>query len=169
MEEAFEILERTPNVLEQLLSGLSNSWIDNNEGKDSWSPYDIVGHLVYGEQIAWIDRAKALMNESPEPFAPFDREAQLKKTEREEISKLLKEFKELRYKNLETLKGMKISEDDLNKKGIHPAFGEVKLKQFLSAWVVHDLGHIRQITRVLAKQYKDEVGPWAEYLRILKE
>ena len=109
------------------------------------------------------------MNESAEPFAPFDREAQFKRPEREDVSKLLKEFKELRENNLRTLREMKISEEDLNKKGIHPAFGEVTLKQFLSAWVVHDLGHIRQITRVMAKQYKDEVGPWAEYLKILNE
>ncbi len=168
INEAIEILERTPDVLERLLTGLSDTWIVQNEGEGTWSPYDVVGHLVHGEKTDWINRAKTIMEEIREPFAPFDREAQFQDSNGKSIEELLNEFYTLRTGNLEILKGMDITEEDLNKRGIHPAFGEVTLKQLLSTWAVHDLGHIAQITRVMAKQYNEEVGPWEEYLRIIK-
>ena len=167
--EAIEILERTPKVLEQLLSNLSDIWVENNEGTDTWSPYDIIGHLIHGEQTDWISRAKMIIDMNPEPFPPFDREAQFKNPKTKSINELLEEFGLLRKKNLEILKGSKINEENLKKKGIHPVFGEVTLKQLLSTWVVHDLSHIRQIARVMAKQYKDDIGPWEEYLKIVNE
>ena len=169
LKEAIEILERTPNVLEQLLSGLSENWLYKNEGGESWSPFDIVGHLIHGEENDWINRTKHILEEKPGPFVPFNRFAHLEKSKGKTISQLLEEFKSLRSKSLETLRGLNLTEDDLNKKGEHPAFNEVTLKQLLSTWVVHDLGHIRQAVRAMAKQYMYDVGPWAEYLPVLRE
>ena len=169
LNEAIEILERTPAVLEQLLTGLSDSWIYNNEGENTWSPFDIVGHLLHGEKTDWITRAKLVMKDEQQTFEPFDRFAQLKDSQGKSIGQLLAEFKTLRTQNLETLKKMNISEDHLQKTGIHPNLGQVTLKELLSTWVVHDLGHIRQMTRVMAKQYKNELGPWEKYLPVVHE
>lgn len=168
INKSIEILNRTPLVIESLLAGLPDEWIMNNEGKDTWSPYIIVGHLIHGEKTDWIPRAKMILSDSEiKTFTPFDRFAQLDDDRKRPIKELLNEFKELRAKNLAELKSLKIDHADLLKKGIHPELGEVTLKELLSTWVVHDLGHISQITRVMAKQYRDEVGPWIEYLGIL--
>ena len=163
-----EILERTPHTLESLLLNLSDEWLMNNEGENTWSPYDIIGHLIHGERTDWVTRTKIILsNTINKTFEPFDRFAQMNQEEKP-ISELLKEFKELRTKNLNVIKALKLTPDDLSKKGIHPDLGEATLQELLSTWVVHDLGHISQVTRVMAKQYKTEVGPWKQYLRILK-
>lgn len=169
LNKAMEILERTPSVLDELLKGLSESWFMTNEGEDTWSPYDIVGHLIHGDTTDWIPRTRHILDQKPEPFVPFNRFAQFENSKGKSISQLLTEFKELRAKNIKALKEMNITEDDLNKKGKHPAFGEVTLKQLLSTWVVHDLGHIRQTVRVMAKQYKNDIGPWEKYLPVVHE
>ena len=169
LTEAVEILERTPAVLEQLLSGLSESWIHNNEGEKTWSPFDILGHLVHGEKTDWITRAKLVLQNNQQTFEPFDRFAQFESSKGKTITDLLVEFKTLRSKNLDILKNMNISEDDLLKTGIHPNLGQVNLRELLSTWTVHDLGHIRQMTRVMAKQYKQELGPWEKYLPVVHE
>ena len=169
LNRAIEILERTPEVLEKLLDGLSDSWINNNEGDETWSPFDIIAHLVHGEKTDWIARAKIILENKKGFFKPFDRFSQFEDSKGENISQLLTEFKALRNENLDTLRKLNIDDNDLVKIGIHPDFGEVNLRQLLSTWVVHDLGHIRQIARVMAKQYKYEIGPWEEYLPVVHE
>jgi uncharacterized damage-inducible protein DinB len=167
--KSIEILERTPAVLYMMLNNLSPDWITTNEGAETWSAFDIVGHLVHGEKADWIPRAETILAEGPDKtFHPFDRFAQFEASKGKSLAELLDEFSKLRKKNLEKLKAFRLTNEDLNKKGIHPAFGEVTLTQLLATWVVHDLNHIAQISRVMAKQYQVEVGPWIEYLRILQ-
>ncbi len=169
INEAIEILERTPKVLKHLLSGLSKEWISNNEGENTWSPYDVIGHLVHGEEVDWLARTKIILEfEETKTFEPFDRFAQFEKSKGKSIHKLLEEFEQLRKANLEALKSLNISDADLDKKGSHPGLGTVTLKNLLACWVAHDLSHIAQISRVMAKQYSSEIGPWHEYLAIMK-
>jgi len=168
LDKSKEILKRTPEVLETLLTGLSKEWIENNEGENTWSPYDIVGHLIFGEKTDWIVRIKIILNESEHKhFKPFDRFAQFNEDHNRPIGDLIIEFKLLREKNLYELDSLEITQNDFDRIGIHPEFGNVTLKQLISTWAVHDLGHIAQISRVMAKQYKEEVGPWINYLSIL--
>lgn len=168
IDKSIEILSRTPLVLESLLVGLSNEWILTNEGENTWSPYNVVGHLVHGEKTDWITRVKIVISDTGnKTFTPFDRFAQMKSDQSIPIAELLQEFKILRRKNLNELKTFQINNSTLNMTAMHPSLGVVNLKQLLSTWVAHDLGHIAQITRVMAKQYKSEVGPWKNYLGIL--
>ncbi|MBT8324388.1 MAG: DinB family protein [Winogradskyella sp.] len=170
IDKSLEILNRTPMVLETLLGGLSKDWLKNNEGENTWSPYNVVGHLVHGEKTDWMTRVKIVLSETGnKTFTPFDRFAQMQADQSIPIETLLSEFKTLRQKNLTELNALKIDDSKLNMEGMHPALGVVKLKQLLSTWVAHDLGHIAQITRVMAKQYKSEVGPWKNYLGILNK
>ena len=170
IEKAIEILERTPLTLETLLKGISEEWLKNDEGENTWSPYSIVGHLIHGEKTDWIPRARILLSDSEnKTFIPFNRFAQNNENQETPIEELLEEFKERRSENLKELKSLQINNSKLKEKGIHPELGEVNLKELLSTWVVHDLGHISQISRVMAKQYKNEVGVWKEYLGILKK
>jgi hypothetical protein len=153
-----------------MLNGLPDDWIHNNEGGDSWCPYDVVGHYIHGEKTDWIPRAQIILNVTGDKkFVPFDRFAQFKNSEGKTMNELLDTFRELRGKNIEALEAMHITENDLRLTGIHPDFGLVTLKQLLSTWVVHDLNHIYQISRVMSKQYRDAVGPWNAFLRILKD
>ncbi|MDC8105422.1 DinB family protein [Chryseobacterium sp. PTM-20240506] len=168
LDKATEILERTPDVLTSLLEGLSDEWIYTNEGEETWSPFDIIGHLIHGEKTDWMIRAEITLSDGPEKtFTPFDRFAQFEESKGKTLSQLLTEFRDLRKKNLITLQSKNITDEDLDKTGIHPAFGDTTLRQLLSTWVAHDLGHIAQISRVMAKQYKYDVGPWRNYLPIL--
>ncbi len=170
LEKSIEILERTPDVLNTLLKDISAEWTLNNEGGDTWSVYDIVGHLIYGEKTDWIPRAEIILSENDDKkFEPYDRFAQFKESKGKSLQQLLDEFVKLRSKNMEQLLSKRLTNKDLEKTGIHRAFGEVTLSQLLATWAVHDLNHISQIARVMAKQYKKAVGPWAEYLGILKE
>lgn len=169
LHKSLEILERTPTVLKNLLLGLSDDWLMNNEGEGSWSPYDVIGHLIHGEKTDWLTRAKIIMsNASDKTFESFDRFAQMEKASSKSLAELLDEFEQLRAKNLQQLKAIHINEENLSKTGTHPDLGKVNLRELLSTWTVHDLGHIAQISRVMAKQYKSEVGPWKAYLGILK-
>ncbi|MCB0432442.1 MAG: DinB family protein [Mangrovimonas sp.] len=169
IEKSVEILERTPKTLEVLLNGLSDDWIYNNEGEDTWNVFDVIGHLVHGEKTDWMERTLIILSsDGNKTFAPFDRFAQFKDSRGKTLQQLLEEFQELRTSNLQILKDLQISHSDMKKTGIHPSFGQVTLEQLLSTWVVHDLNHLSQISRVLAKQYKDSVGSWEAYLRILK-
>lgn len=168
MDKSIQILERTPHVLENLLRNISPEWAMNNEGHDTFSPYDVIGHLIHGEKTDWIPRMEIILSDrSDETFEPYDRFAQLHNSKGKSLNQLLAEFKTLRQDNIELLKSKKLSDEDLNKTAIHPAFGRITLQQLLAAWTVHDLGHIAQISRVMAKQYKEEAGPWIEYLPIL--
>jgi DinB superfamily len=169
LEKSIEILERTPTVLNSLLQGISDELIFANEGGETWNIFDVIGHLVHGEKTDWIPRIKIILSDlTDKTFPPFDRFAQFDDSQNKSLSALLNEFAELRQKGVETLRSKNIADTDLVKTGIHPAFGEITISQLLATWVVHDLDHISQISRILAKQYKDEVGPWIEYLKILK-
>ncbi|HKS28793.1 MAG TPA: DinB family protein [Pyrinomonadaceae bacterium] len=165
---AKEILSRTPSVLNALVAGLPDEWVFSNEGPESWSPYDIVGHLIHGEETDWIPRARIILEHGEErAFEPFDRFAMFEKSEGKSINELLKRFEQLRGESLLALDEMNITSELLEKRGRHPELGVVTLGQLLSTWVVHDLGHVAQITRVMAKQYKESVGAWQAYLSIL--
>lgn len=168
LKNSIQILDSTPDVLHSLLSKLPEDLVIANEGNDSWSPYDIIGHLIHGEKTDWIDRVKIILSEySDKNFSSFDRTAHFSKSKHKSINDLLSEFKNLRLNNIRTLKDLDLKERDFDKEGIHPEFGKVTLSQLLSAWVVHDLDHLAQISRVIAFQYKEAAGPWKKYLKIL--
>ncbi len=170
IHQSIEILERTPVVLQNLLEGLSAEWTSNNEGGKTWSAYDVIGHLIHGDKTDWLARAELILSENVEKkFQPFDRFAQFENSKGKTLKQLLDEFKEIRNANIKRLISLNITERNLEIIGVHPTFGEVTLSQLLSTWIVHDLDHISQIVRVMAKQYKNEVGPWIEFLKILKQ
>lgn len=169
IQKSIAVLERTPFVIEMLLRDLPEDWTVNNEGEGTWSPYDIVGHLIHGEKTDWIPRMKIILSDSEnKTFQPFDRFAQFNDSKGKTLSELLVEFKLRRKASVEILNSQKITEDQLGRTGVHPKFGSVTLKELLATWVAHDLNHIGQIVRVMAKQYHNEVGPWKEFLGILK-
>lgn len=168
LQKSIPILERTPSVIRGLLYGLDGEWTSNNEGSDTWSPYDVVGHLLHGEHNDWITRVKITMNDDSGQYVPFNRTAMFEESKGKSLAQLLDEFEDARKNNLQELKQMNITEQDLDKTAIHPSFGLVTLRQLLSTWVAHDLSHIVQISRTMAKQYKEEVGPWKEYLSVMK-
>ena len=169
LDKSIEILERTPLVIETMLQGVSDEWIQANEGADTWSPYDIVGHYIHGEKTDWIPRLELILSDAPnKKFEPFDRFAQSRDSQGKSLQQLLNEFKAMRQTSLLKLKSKNLTDRDFVRKGIHPVFGEVTVAQLLATWVAHDLNHIAQIARVMAKQYKAEVGPWIQYLRILQ-
>ncbi|MGD6963589.1 DinB family protein [Fictibacillus phosphorivorans] len=165
--EALEILERTPAVLTHLLSGLSHEWLISKEGGDSWSSLEVIAHLIECEKSNWIPRINSILSSHEnEPLPSFDRFSHLGKETG--IEELLREFLQCRQQSLYQLGNLKIGTFNLNKTGIHPEFGSITLHQLLSTWAVHDLTHINQITRILAKRYACDVGPWKTYLSILK-
>lgn len=169
VNEAVEILRRTPVTLNSLLAGLSEEWTLTNESEDSWSVFDVIGHLLEGEKKDWMLRTNIILTQSNGgQFPPFDRFAQEKSSIGKTLDHLLEEFLHHREQNLIELQSLNLSEEDLDKIGIHPEFGEVTLRQHLATWVAHDLNHLAQICRIMAKQYKDETGPWTRYLRILQ-
>lgn len=168
IDKALEVLEQTPSTLYSFLSNLSDEWIHSNEGENTWSVFDVIGHLIHGEKTDWIQRSKIILSDSEnKTFESFDRFAQFEISKGKSIAQLLQEFSDLRAENLKELKTLKITEAQFNLKAIHPELGEVTLKALLASWVTHDLGHIAQIARIMAKQYKDEVGPWEAYIPIL--
>jgi hypothetical protein len=162
------VIERTPRVLQAMLSGLPPDWTDVTEGPDTWSPYIVVGHLVHGERTDWIPRARLILEQGPKrPFTPYDRFAQIHDSQGKSLHDLLDEFARLRAENLETLARWQLTDAHLALGGEHPEFGTVTLRQLLATWVAHDLTHIAQIARVMAKQYREAVGPWRAYLPIM--
>jgi hypothetical protein len=168
-QEACNILERTPLILRSLLAGLANDLIMNNEGADTFSPYDVVGHLIHGEKTDWVVRAKIILEHGvTKPFDPYDRFAQYEESKGKNLDQLLDEFEKIRKENVAWLQSIQLTEDDLERKGAHPVLGEVTLRNLLSTWVVHDLTHIAQVTRVMSKQYIEEMGPWPQFFRILQ-
>lgn len=168
MELALQILERTPAVLSALLAGLADAWTAPNEGSETFSAYENVAHLLHGEHSDWIPRARLILEQGADRrFAPFDRFAHRRESAGRSLPELLDELAHTRARNIALLRGWNITERELDLTGEHPAFGTVTLRQLLATWVVHDLGHTAQIARVMAKQYRAEVGPWREYLPIL--
>jgi hypothetical protein len=167
-EKAYPLLDRTPAVLSVLLPDLDEQWTFNNEGPETFSPFDVVGHLIHGEKTDWPDRIKLILEKgTSSSFVPYDRFAMFKESEGKTLNQLLKEFETLRLKNMQWLRSLNLKEQDLGKKGLHPHLGEVTMSQLIAAWVVHDLTHIAQISRVMAKQYKQAIGPWVEFFRVL--
>lgn len=168
LTRALEILERTPATFRALLGGLTEDWTAPNEGPDTFSPFDNLGHLIHGERTDWIPRARIILAQGTNRrFEPYDRFAQYRESQGKTVAALLDEFEELRAANLATLRGWQLGERELALEGEHPGLGPVTLRQLLGAWVVHDLGHVAQTARVLAKQYREAVGPWREYLPVL--
>jgi hypothetical protein len=168
LAHAQEVLERTPFTFRALLGGLPDAWTAPNEGPDTFSAFDNVGHLVHGERTDWIPRARIILAQGTNRrFEPYDRFAQYRESEGKTMAELLDEFARLRAENLATLRGWRLTERELALEGEHPEFGPVTLRQLLSTWVAHDLGHVAQTARVLAKQYREAVGPWRAYLPVL--
>ena len=165
---ALPVLERTPRVLRELLDGLPQEWIQATEGPDTWSPFDVVGHLIHGERTDWLPRTEIIVREGESrPFPPFDRVAMFEASRGRSLAELLTTFAELRAANLERLRALALREEDLRRRGRHPELGSVTLDQHLATWVAHDLSHIGQIVRVMGRQYAEAVGPWRAYLPML--
>jgi uncharacterized damage-inducible protein DinB len=170
VESAAALLTRTPGILDSWLRGLGDEWIRADEGADTWSAFDVVGHLIQGERLDWIPRARMILEEGLwSEFDPFDRFAQLEADRGRTMNELLDEFAELRGRNLEELQALDLSPPNLDRRGRHPELGEVTLRQLLATWVAHDLGHLAQIARVMAGRYGTEVGPWSRYMSILQD
>ena len=168
MEEATALLSRTPSTLDALLRGLPESWTLAHEGGETWSPFDVIGHLIHGEEVDWIPRAKIILADGDtRAFEKFDRLAQLTASAARTLPNLLDDFARLREANLRELASLSLTNVDLDRLGRHPELGVVTLRQLLATWVAHDLDHVMQISRVLGRQYSDEVGPWRAYLRII--
>ena len=163
------ILTRTPEVIKDLVINLDETWLHANEGEGTWSPHEVVAHLIFGEQTDWIPRMQLILSDKEDKtFAPFDRNGHFQVAAGRTIESLLHQFEELRKENIHILLAADLIEDDLRKTAMHPALGTVTLGQLLASWVVHDMTHIYQISRTIAKQYEVEVGPWKEYMGILK-
>ena len=168
IDEAIAILARTPSTLDALLRGLPESWTLAHEGGETWSPFDVMGHLIHGEHVDWIPRAKIILTQGDtRAFDRFDRSAHFSASAGRTLPDLLDEFTRLREANLRELGSLNLTNSDLDRPGRHPELGVVTLRQLLAAWATHDLDHLMQISRVLARQYSDEVGPWRAYLRII--
>ncbi len=169
LTQGIAVLERTPRALDALLRGLPDAWVRANEGGETWSPYDVVGHLIYGEKTDWIPRARMILEEGERrAFVPFDRFAQFRESAGTSLETLLDEFAKLRTGNLKTLRDWNLTPAKLALRGTHPDFGSVTLGQLLATWVAHDLDHMFQISRVMAKQYAEAVGPWKGYLKVVR-
>ena len=169
LSEAIQLLQRTPATLTALVGGMPENWLKLTEGGGTWSCYDVVGHLIHGELTDWIPRARMILEHGEsKSFTPFDRCAMFREDQTRPVSALLDQFAFLRGENIGILQSLKLSEADLSRRGMHPELGSVTLGQLLSTWVAHDMTHVAQIARVTAKQYCHEVGPWKQYLSVLK-
>lgn len=169
LNQAVEVLERTPTVLNAMLDGVSEPWITSNYGPDTFSPFDVVGHLIHGEREDWIPRARMILEHGEsKPFEPFDRYAMYKDSAGKSIDELLATFAALRDQNVTALRAMNLKPEQLDLRGTHPELGRVTMRQLLATWVVHDLNHIHQIAKCMAYQYGEEVGPWRVHVGVLK-
>jgi len=168
LQDTISLLTRTPAVLDVLLRDLAETWTLRNEGENTWSAFDIVGHLIHGERTDWMPRVKSILQfGESQAFASFDRLAQLRESQRKSLGQLLDEFARLRAENLKELGALNLRPEDLERRGRHPALGVVTLSELLSTWAAHDLTHLHQISRVMAYQYREAVGPWSAYLGVL--
>lgn len=167
---AIDVLRRTPATLAALLDGIDHAWARGTEGPDTFSPFDVVGHLVDGEETDWIPRARIILARGPDPrFEPYDRFRHRARNVGRTLDALLAEFAGLRAQNLALLESWQLTPAQLDLPGEHPGLGRVTLRELLSAWVVHDLGHVAQVSRVMAKQYRAAAGPWVPYLPVLTD
>ncbi len=169
LDQATDLLSRTPVTLRSLLGNLPDEWTSGNEGEQTWAPFDVLGHLIHGELTDWIPRIKMILEAGEsKTFEPFDRFAQKDASQGKRMEELLATFEALRANNIETLHQLNITAENLKSRGKHPELGTVTLEALIATWVVHDLDHLLQISRTLAKQYKEAVGPWQAYLSVLK-
>ena len=169
LQQTTLLLSRFPAALAALLRGLPEPWMFANEGGETWSPFDVVGHLIHAEITDWMPRVKMVLAAGEtQTFEPFDRRAQERDSEGKSPELLLDEFARLRAANLRELRALDLQEDDLKRRGRHPAFGVVTLSQLLATWAAHDLNHLHQISRIMAHQYREAVGPWSRYLGVLQ-
>ena len=165
LQQAKEILRNTPLVVRSMLTGLSDDWISNNYGPETFNPFDVVGHLIHGDREDWISRTRVILEHgTSREFDPFDRYAMYEESRGKSIAVMLDEFEQIRQQKLQELDDLGITDEQLLLEGSHPALGEVTLEQLLSTWVTHDLNHIHQIAKCLAWQYKENIGPWREYI-----
>jgi hypothetical protein len=169
LQDTISLLSRTPIALNVFLRDLPETWTFRNEGESTWSAFDVVGHLIHGERTDWMPRARMILEfGDTRAFEPFDRWAQAQESEGKSLAQLLDEFARLRAENLDALRLMKLGPDQLGRRGRHPELGLVTLSQLLAAWAVHDLTHLHQISRIMAQQYREAVGPWSAYLGVLR-
>ena len=169
LQHTIALLTRTPAALNALLRDLPDEWTRSNEGNGTWSPLEIVGHLIHGERADWIPRARMILQSGEtRTFEPFDRLGQTREIQGKSLSQLLDEFVRLRSANVDQLRAFNLKPKDLDRRGRHPAFGAVTLSQLLATWVTHDLTHLHQISRVMAHQCREAVGPWSVYLGVLQ-
>jgi DinB superfamily len=170
LDLSLDILRRTPATLESLLDAAGEPWVRGTEGAETFTPFDVVGHLIDGEETDWIPRARIILAQGRDPrFEPYDRFRHRARNANRSLGSLLAEFARLRAANLELLRSWRLTAVELDLPGEHPSLGRVTLRQLLAAWVVHDLGHLAQVARVMAKQYREEVGPWLPYLPVLTD
>lgn len=169
LEQTISLLAHTPAALNALLRDLPEAWTRRNEGEKTWSAYDVIGHLIHGELTDWMPRVRMIVESGDSrTFEPFDRWAQERESRGKTLAQLLDEFARLRSKNLGELRALKLQPEDYAKRGRHPALGVVTLSELLATWAVHDLTHLHQISRIMAHQYREAVGPWGAYLGVLK-
>jgi hypothetical protein len=170
LASSLDILRRTPATLRALLEGASDAWTRSNEGPDTFSPFDVVGHLIDGEETDWMPRAGIILSRDPEAtFVPYDRFRHYARNRERTLDSLLDEFARLRIANRERLASWDLGDTELDLRATHPSLGPVTLRQLLATWVAHDLGHVAQVARVMAKQYREQVGPWVQYLPVLTD
>jgi hypothetical protein len=168
LQQTVALLSRTPSAINALLRDLPQTWTLGNEGGETWSPFDIVGHLIHGERTDWMPRARMILQHGEsQAFDPFDRLAQERESEGKSLGDLLDEFARVRSESLDSLRAMNLQQKDFDRRGRHPALGTVTLAQLLATWAVHDMTHLHQLSRVMAYQYREEVGPWSAYLGVL--
>jgi len=169
LTDAIAVLSRTPATLNALLRGLPNVWVRGNEGKDTWSAFDIMGHLIVGERTDWMPRLRIILEKGEaRQFDPFDRLAQFEESQGKSLDQLLDDFARLRRENLAAVETLNLQRADWTRRGKHPSLGVVTLSELVATWAVHDLTHIHQLSRVMAHQYRDAVGPWSAYVGVLK-
>ncbi len=169
LDDALPVLRSTPGTLRALLADLPTTWIRATEGPGTWSPYDVVGHLIHGERADWVPRVEHILRHGDTvAFPPFDREAMFRESADASLAELLDAFARLRGENLTRLASLNLTDADLSRRGRHPEFGPVTMGQHLATWVAHDLGHVGQVVRVMARQYTEAVGPWRKYLSLIR-
>jgi len=169
LAQTIALLARTPAALNALLRDLPETWTLQNEGEDTWSAFDVVGHLIHGERTDWMPRAKMVVQfGETKTFEPFDRLGHVGESQGKSVGQLIDEFARLRSENLDQLRALNLRQEDLKRRGRHPALGAVTLSELLAAWATHDLTHLHQISRIMAHQYREAVGPWSAYLGVLQ-
>ena len=168
VEECLSVLTRTPATLDALLGDLPDAWTAATEGPGTWSPFGVIGHLIHAEKADWVPRLAIILEYGTSPFETFDREAQLRERDGKSLPALLQEFADSRLDSIARLRAMHLTPEKLELKGMHPGLDIVTARQLMATRTAHDLGHLLQISRVMAKRYKQEVGPWAAYLSVMK-